>query len=157
MHRQTGVDIPALPPVRRAPTDGRYHRAGDPWPLYASLDPATAWAEWRAATGGAIDPSTERRRLWRLDVAGLRVLDLRREEVRAALSVDLDELVGPRARCQALAARAHRIGAEGMIVPSAARIGSWNLVAFPPALRAVTPVGSSVRAPAPPPTAPEPG
>jgi RES domain-containing protein len=89
------------------------------------------WAEWSAATRGAVDPATERRRLWEIEVAKLPVLDLRRGEARAALGVDLDELTGPRASAQAVAQRARSLGAAGMLVPSAAHRGAWNLVVFP--------------------------
>jgi RES domain-containing protein len=151
VHRQTGVEIPCLPPARPAPAAGRYHRAGEPWPLYSSLDPTTAWAEWRAATGGALDAAAERRRLWRVDVTDLGVIDLRRSEARAALGVELADLIGPREKCQAAARRAQALGADGMIVPSAARTDAWNLVVFPKGFGAVKPAGSTVRNPAPPP------
>jgi RES domain-containing protein len=144
------VGIPCLPPARPAPAGGRYHRAGEPWPLYASLEPTTAWAEWRAATGGAVDPATERRRLWRVDVRDLAVLDLRLHVARAAVGVELADLVGPREACQELAREARRLGADGIVVPSAARDRAWNLVVFPSGLGAVRPAGSRVRSPAPP-------
>jgi RES domain-containing protein len=114
------------------------------------LDAATAWAEWRNATGGAVDPATERRRLWRIGVDGLRVVDLREESVREALGVAVDELVGDRTRCQALAREAARLGAEGLVVPSAAAQGAWNLVVLPGGLRRLRPLDSTVRRPAPP-------
>jgi RES domain-containing protein len=151
VHRQTGVEIPCLPPARPAPASGRYHRAGEPWPLYSSLDPATAWAEWRAATGGALDPAAERRRLWRVDVTGLLVLDLRAPEARAALEVELADLIGPRERCQEAARRAQGLGADGLIVPSAAHTGAWNLVVFPTGFGTLRAAGSTIRNPAPPP------
>lgn len=152
MHRQTGLDTPAFPPDRPAPTEGRYHRPGEPWPLYASLDPATAWAEWSAATRGAIEPATERRRLWRLDADRLPVIDLRRSGVAAELGVKLDDLIGPRSRAHALAERAREAGAQGMIVPSAAQAGAWNLVVFPGGFSRVQAAGSRVMNPRPPTT-----
>lgn len=109
----------------------RYHRPGEPWPLYASLEPATAWAEWRAGSGGAVDPQAERRRLWRVDASDLEVLDLRRPEVVTALGVTLDQLRGARQEAQPVATRARSLGAEAMVVPSAAAPGAWNLVVFP--------------------------
>jgi RES domain-containing protein len=148
VHRHTGLDTPALPPARPAPTDARYHRRGDPWPLYASLDAPTVWAEWAAATRGAIDQSQERRRLWRLDVTDLEVVDLRRPEVRTELDVSLADLTGPRSRAQTLAARARRVGAQGMVVPSAALDGAWNLVVFTSAFETVRVAGSSAVNPA---------
>ena len=107
------------------------------------------WAEWNAATRGAIDPAAERRRLWRIDVDGLRVVDLRRPAVRAELRVELGDLTGARAAAQALATRARSLGAEGMIVPSAARSGEWNLVVFPSAFGRLTVDGSNITRPAP--------
>jgi RES domain-containing protein len=150
VHRQTGLGVPCLPPSRPAPAAARYHRAGDSWPLYASLDATTAWAEWQAATGGQVDPASERRRLWRIDVIDLAVLDLRRPEARRALGVELADLIGPREACQAVGQRAQRLGAEGLVVPSAAHHGAWNLVVFPSGFGAIRPVGSTVRSPAPP-------
>ena len=150
MVRQTGVDTPALPPDRPAPAGARYHRAGEPWPLYASLEPATVWAEWNAATRGAIDPAGVRRRLWQIDVAGLRVIDLRRPAVRAELEVELAELTGPRGGAQALATRARALGAEGVVAPSAAHDGHWNLVVFPSGFGKLRVAGSSATRPKPP-------
>lgn len=77
------------------------------------------------------------------------MVDLRDPEARAALSTDLADLVGPRAACQGLAKRAHRLGADGMVVPSAAREGGWNLVVFTRGLGAVRSAGSTVTNPAP--------
>lgn len=150
MHRQTGVDTPALPPDRPAPVAGRYHRARSGWPLYASLEPATAWAEWRAATGGAVDPRGVMRRLWKLRVRDLPVVDLRRPEARAELGIELADLVGDRAGPQRAAVAARARGALGMIVPSAARPNAWNLVVFPDGLESVTPGRSRRMRPRPP-------
>ena len=108
------------------------------------------WAEWNAATRGAIDPATERRRLWRIDLDGVRVLDLRRPAVRDELGVALSELTGPRNAAQSLASKARALGAEGMIVPSAAHPDRWNVVVFPSAFAKVTVDGSNVARPKPP-------
>ncbi len=83
------------------------------------------------ATGGAIDPRSERRRLWQLEIKDLPVLDMREAPARTALGVSLEDLTGDRSRAQAVAARARASGADGMIVPSAARSDAWNLVVFP--------------------------
>ncbi|MEA2652554.1 MAG: hypothetical protein QOI85_2275 [Chloroflexota bacterium] len=139
-----------MPPDRPAPSEARCHRVGDPWPLYASLDVKTAWAEWSAATRGAIDPARERRRLWRLDVRNMNVVDLRRSETRKQLGVGLEALTGPRHAAQDLAARARELGADGLILPSAAHGGMWNLVVFPPAFSKVRVIGSTATRPNPP-------
>ena len=139
-----------MPPDRPAPTEGRYHRSGEPWPLYASLEPATAWAEWQAATRGAVSPADERRRLWRLDVDRLAVIDLRRPGLAEELGISQRQLTGPRSRAQGLAARARELGADGLIVPSAARDGAWNLVVFPPGFDRLRVAGSRGMRPRPP-------
>ena len=109
------------------------------------------WAEWSAATRGAIDPATERRRLWHIDVGRLNVLDLRVPAVRAELAVEVAELTGPRGPAQqSLAAKAKALGAEGMIVPSAAHGGHWNVVVFPSAFPRLAVAGSTSTRPKPP-------
>ena len=139
-----------MPPDRPAPSEGRYHRPAEPWPLYASLEPATAWAEWSAATRGAVDPRSVRRRLWEVEVEKLPVLDLRDPGVVEQLGVHMDDLTGGRRAAQELAARARSIGAEGLIVPSAARHGYWNLVVFPVGLGRVRAGPSRAMHPRPP-------
>ena len=139
-----------MPPNRPAPVGARCHRAGDPWPLYASLDPETAWAEWRAATRGAIDPSSERRRLWRLDVTDMNVVDLRRSDAREQLGIELGAITGARRAAQELAARVRDVGADGLILPSAAHRKHWNLVVFPNGFPKVRVIGSSATRPRPP-------
>lgn len=81
---------------------------------------------------------------------GLAVLDLRDPAVRRALGVDLEDLTGARVRPQALAARVRDLGADGLIVPSAARPEHWNLVVFPSGFDRVRPIRSRVGHPAPP-------
>jgi hypothetical protein len=78
------------------------------------------------------------------------VLDLRDAATVRELGVDLDRLVGGRRAAQELADRARDIGAEGMIVPSAARHGQWNLVVFPSGFRRLAPTASSAVHPRPP-------
>jgi RES domain-containing protein len=108
------------------------------------------WAEWSAATRGAIDPATERRRLWRIDVDGLRVVDLRRPAVRRELGVELPELTGPRGAAQALAGRIRAEGADGIVAPSAAHPEHWNLVVFPSGFATLRVIGSTASHPKPP-------
>ena len=78
------------------------------------------------------------------------VVDLRRPETREQLGVGLDALSGPRRAAQDLAARARELGADGLILPSAARGGTWNLVVFPSAFSKVRVIGSTATRPSPP-------
>jgi RES domain-containing protein len=139
-----------VPPDRPAPTEGRYHRPGEPWPLYASLEPATVWAEWQAATRGAIDPADERRRLWRIEATDLAVVDLRRPGLAEELGVTQRQLTGARSRAHGLARIARERGADGLIVPSAARDDAWNLVVFPSGFERLRVAGSRTTTPRPP-------
>ena len=124
------------PPMQPAPHAGRYHRPGDPWPLYAALDRDTMWAEWSHATGGAVAPADDPRWVCVLDV-DLRVLDLRDPAVRRALRVSEEQLTGdwapdaPNPATLRVAAAARELGVDAAVVPSAAREGGWNLVVLP--------------------------
>jgi RES domain-containing protein len=122
--------------MQPAPHPARYHRAGDPWPLYASLDRTTMWAEWAHATDGRVPPEEDPRWVCVLDV-DLRVLDLRDPSTRRALRVSVRALSAawspdaPNAATLRVAATAARLGVDGLIVPSAARDGGWNAVILP--------------------------
>jgi RES domain-containing protein len=153
--RQTGIRVPGChPPRQPAPHAGRYHAVGDPWPLYASLDLETMWAEWARTTDGAIRPEDDPRWVCSLEV-DLAVLDLRDPATRRALGVGLEELVGdwspeqPNRASQRVAAAARRLGVDGMVVPSAARDGGWNLAVLPHAFERVRLVSRRQRQPSP--------
>ncbi len=88
--------------------------------------------------------------MWRLDVTDLKVVDLRQSKVREELDVELDDLIGPRRAAQELASRARELGADGLILPSAAHGGTWNLVVFPSAFSKVRVIGSVATRPRPP-------
>jgi hypothetical protein len=150
-YRQTAVRIPGcLPPDQPAPHAGRYHASGGPWPLYAALDRDTMWAEWARATAGAVAREEEDRVVCTLDL-DLRVLDLRSEPTRKALGVTLAELTGewspgaPNRACLAVARAARDAGADGFVVPSAARADGWNVAVLPTAFRRVV-VARQIRA-----------
>jgi hypothetical protein len=83
-------------------------------------------------------------------VRDLPVVDLRRDEARTELGVDLDGLTGARARAHGLARRARDLGAEGLVVPSAALRDAWNLVVFPAGFGRVRTTGSRAMQPRPP-------
>jgi hypothetical protein len=78
------------------------------------------------------------------------VVDLRRAGLAARLGVDLKSLTGARSRAHSLARQARELGAEGMIVPSAARRDAWNLVVFPAGFGRVQRIGSRAVHPRPP-------
>jgi RES domain-containing protein len=80
----------------------------------------------------------------------MNVIDLRRSEAREQLDVDLDAITGPRAAAQGLAARVRELGADGLILPSAAHADHWNLVVFPTAFPKVRVIGSTTTRPRPP-------
>ena len=80
----------------------------------------------------------------------LAVVDLRRPGLVEELGVSERQLTGPRSRAHGLAARARELGADGLIVPSAARPGAWNLVVFPSGLERVRVAGSRAMHPRPP-------
>jgi hypothetical protein len=80
----------------------------------------------------------------------LPVLDLREPAVVGTLGISVDDLTGGRRAAQELAERARAMGAGGMIVPSAARHGHWNLVVFPAGLHRIATGRSRAMHPRPP-------
>lgn len=68
----------------------------------------------------------------------------------AELDVTERQLTGPRSRAHGLAAKARRLGADGMVVPSAARDEAWNLVVFPSGFGRLRTSGSRAMHPRPP-------
>jgi RES domain-containing protein len=126
-----------LPPAQPASHAGRFHRSGDPWPLYASLDRATMWAERSRASDGHVPAEEDPRWVCTFE-ADLAVLDLRDPAACRALRVTPAQLIGPwspqepNAAASRVAATARRLGVDAMIVPSAARSGGWNLAVLPP-------------------------
>jgi RES domain-containing protein len=96
------------------------------------------WEELAHATETAVPADENPRWVCSLDV-DLRVLDLRDAATRRALRTSIAALTGPwspeAANAAALRAvrSAARLGVDGLIVPSAARPGGWNLVVLPSA------------------------
>jgi RES domain-containing protein len=149
-----------LPPEQPAPHPGRYHAAGDPWPLYAALDRDTMWAEWAHASDAPRRADDDPRWVCELE-ADLNVLDLREPATRTALRVTLSGMTGrwspdaPNRSARRVARAAAELGVDGAIVPSAAAEGGWNLVVLPRGFERVrmrrrrreTAPASAVRAP----------
>lgn len=94
------------------------------------------WAEWSRATSGAVEVAGEERTVCTLDL-DLRLLDLRSPTTRETLGVTLEQLTGdwspdtPNRACLAVARAAREVGADGFVVPSAARDGGWNVAVLP--------------------------
>ena len=80
----------------------------------------------------------------------LAVIDLRRVGLAEELGVSERHLTGARLRAHGLAALAREMGADGLIVPSAARAGAWNLVVFPSGFDRLRVAGSRAVRPRPP-------
>jgi RES domain-containing protein len=143
------------PPIQPAPHPGRYHRVGDPWPLYGAIEESTVWAEWSRATDGGVAPEDDPRWLCVFE-ADLRVLDLRRPEVLEALEVSEQDVVGdwapdaPNLACLRVAAAATIAGADAIVVPSAALPGGWNLAVLPGGFARLRRLTRRQRRPAPP-------
>lgn len=115
-----------------ATVDARYQRRGEPGVWYASSRERSAWAELaRHTTSPELSPFQVRRRVGRVRVNGLRVLDLTDPEVRARLSVEEQDLAGDNyQRCQQLASLARGAGLDGVLAPSAALVGHQTLAVF---------------------------
>jgi RES domain-containing protein len=111
---------------------GRYHRTGDPGAWYASTTERGAWAElFRHHTSSELSPFEVRRRIGRVRVENLRVLDLTDPRVREALAVTDEDLTSDvLTPCQAIGDAARAAGLEGVLAPSAALAGEIILVVF---------------------------
>lgn len=130
---------------------GRYHRPGGSGVWYASDQEQGAWAElFRHFLDVGVDPFEIRRRVGRVLVEGLRVLDLTDPEVRKALRVSEAELIGDDYMVtQSLAAAARQARFEGILAPSAALPGRRTLVVFAAGQHALRAQLSRVRQPPP--------
>lgn len=92
--RQTRPRNSLLDVANTARFPGRYHRAVDPGMWYASMTERGAWAElFRHGEDHGISPFEVRRRVGRIRITGLAVLDLTNPEVRDRLDVAVEELI----------------------------------------------------------------
>lgn len=113
------------------------------------------WAEWRHATGGAVEPEDDPRWACALDL-DLRVLDLRDAATRRALRVSQNQLTGswgpgaPNRAALRVMRAARELGVDGLVVPSAARDGGWNVAVLPDAFDRVRLVRRRREVPRPP-------
>jgi hypothetical protein len=94
------------------------------------------WSERTRATDAEVPPDEDPRWVCTFE-AELAVLDLRDPATCRALRVTIEQLTGPwspgapNGAALRVAAAARRLGVDGMVVPSAARPGGWNLAVLP--------------------------
>lgn len=94
------------------------------------------WSERSRATDVDVPPDEDPRWVCTFD-ADVTVLDLRDAATCRALRVTVGQLTGqwspeaPNAAALRVAAAARRLGVDGMVVPSAAHLGGWNLAVMP--------------------------
>ncbi|MCA1702688.1 MAG: RES family NAD+ phosphorylase, partial [Actinobacteria bacterium] len=129
--------------------DARYSRAGEPGVWYASLTERAAWAElFRHWGQGEISPFEIRRRVGRVRVTGLDVLDLTDLKIQQRVGLDQAQLVANDwTLCQEIAARAQAAGFEGILAPSGALVGETTLVVFAAGMGKVVAEHSRVQRP----------
>jgi len=94
------------------------------------------WSEWSRATDAEVPPAEDLRWVCTFE-ADVAVLDLRDPGTCRALRVTLGQLTGqwspdaPNAAALRIVSAARRLGVDGVVVPSAARPGGWNLAVLP--------------------------
>jgi RES domain-containing protein len=125
--RRDALDLPAA-----APAAARYHRRGEPAPLYLSSDRDACWAElFRHVDAAVVSPFEVMRRMTRVAVTDLPVLDLTDPRAREALALTEAQLVGNEYRhCRRAAdlVRRHARRYGGILAPSAAAPDATTLV-----------------------------
>ena len=146
---QGSPNRPLLSVAAPAGTDGRYHREGDPGVWYASSKERAAWAEMlRHLKTGRMSASEVRRRIGRVYVEELDVLDLTDGDTRRRLEVSVRDLTqDDRSVCQQIASAARAAGFDGILAPSAAIRGESTLVVFWPAMAKVREEHSRIQRP----------
>lgn len=146
---QGAVNRPLLSFASPARGDGRYHRFGGDGAWYASSKEGAAWIEFfRHHMSTELSPLEVKRRVGRVRVERLDVLDLTDPDVQAALGIsDADLTDDDLELCQSLSAAARRAGFAGPLAPSAAVTGESTLVVFGAGMRRVTEVHSRIQVP----------
>jgi RES domain-containing protein len=143
----TGRALPSFPSP--ASYGARYHRAGAEGAWYASSRERAAWAELlRHHQSPELSPFEVRRRVGRVRVEDLAVLDLTDPEVREHIGVTEAELVADDlSLCQAIGERANKAGFDGILAPSAALPGEATLAVFPNGMKRVVEEHSRIQRP----------
>ena len=119
---------------------GRFHVAGGHGVWYASSTQEGAWAEFfRHFLDSGVDPFEVRRRVGRVRVDSMKVLDLTEVVGRQTIGITLDDLTGDDyEQCRRVAALARDHGLDGILSPSAALPGSLTLGVFAPSVEKIT-------------------
>lgn len=120
-----------------ANTMGRYHIRGGPGVWYGSSHERSAWAElMRHFEPGGVSPFEIRRRVGRVRVQGLRILDLTDGQILDEIGVEPADLTADDyGVCQALSRLASGSRLDGLLAPSAALPGEQTLAVFAHCLR----------------------
>lgn len=130
---------PRWPPLYRAageltPTQesGRWHRQGEGYAQYMSLDPTGAWAEFirREEIRDEERRHAASRNLWRVTVEETDIADLSTFERFEECDLDPQLAVGDWNASQRLADALLEAGYRGLLTPSAALPGAVNLTVF---------------------------
>lgn len=121
--------------MAQADVAGRFHDEGDEPPMYASSSGDAAWGELFRHTDPAtvISPFEVRRRMSRLQIENLPVVDLTDIAVRRAFGVTATDLAANDYEvCQAIGRLARRAPGRfgGILAPSAAIRGEQTLAVF---------------------------
>lgn len=132
-------------------SEGRYHRVGGPGAWYSSDQEQAAWAElFRHFPDAGVDPFQVRRRIGKVTVSNLEVLDLTDGAIGTVVGLEPKDLVGDDyTQSQAVAHAASEAGFGGIIAPSAALPGRMTLVVFGSGMKHLTPGSSRIRQPPP--------
>lgn len=120
-HRHTPERIGPLESLGvPAPNEGRYHRLGEPRPLYASTTRRAAWKESARRLAGPV-LRVVRHRMSTLSIRDAPLLDLTDSQVLDTFNLTRVDLVGDELKpTQQVADLARNEGLAGLIAPSAA-------------------------------------
>ncbi len=111
---------------------GRWHREGEDYAQYMSLEPSGAWAELVRFEGIRANARSEKyvRRLWSIFVDEHDIADLSTFASYEACGLDPRLAVGDHGPAQALATELRKEGYRGLLSPSAALASATNLTLF---------------------------
>jgi RES domain len=135
-YRQVSPDWPPLYHAAGEPapsqSSGRWHRLGEGYAQYLSLEPLGAWAELirYEAIRDAARAQSYRRRLWLCFLREYELADLSTFDRYQDSGLDPGIAISDHAASQALADELRAAGYRGVLSPSAALAGATNLTLF---------------------------